>query len=209
MKTNEDLNNIKKNAACDTVGRTEEQYYVTIQNAEGSYEERLIVENPNNCPPQKQLQQNRYRIPEPPRLMRDIPKFFAKKKLIQRQVLQFDAREPGLSGRIWRAKNAPMDMPPKNAYSALRKMNMATKTTKRRQFPPEKNNKNSRRTNMENPKRRQTHDRQAEKCTQNIQTGTRAKRKTPIVVKTENNTPAQNEIREKGSAETTRIPEFN
>ena len=76
-----DLNDSKENAAWDTMNKTDGQHYVTIQNNDGRYEERLIIDNPNSYPNQKQkLQLTRYRSPEPPRLMRNIPKFYTAKK---------------------------------------------------------------------------------------------------------------------------------
>ena len=79
------------------MGHTE-QYrgtaHVTIQNTEGGYEERSIVGYANNFPLQKQLHLARYRIAGPPRTMRNIPNFYTAKKLMTRQVLKFDIRDP-------------------------------------------------------------------------------------------------------------------
>lgn len=83
------------------MSKTEERHYVTIQNAEGSYGEMLIVDNSNNYPLQKQIRTARYRIQESPRLMRNVPKFYPAKELAQSQVLKFDIRDPGPFGRIW------------------------------------------------------------------------------------------------------------
>ena len=76
MKTDEGPNNSTQNSAWNTLGKTAEKQYVTIQNDGRRYEAGLVVDNSNNCPLQKQLRSTRYRIPEPPRLMRNKPKFY-------------------------------------------------------------------------------------------------------------------------------------
>ena len=67
---------------------------ITIQTAEGHYETILTVGNSNNCPLQQKLGLTRYKIPEPPMMMRNIPKYYATKNLPAGQPLKFDIRNP-------------------------------------------------------------------------------------------------------------------
>ena len=54
---------------------------VTIQTTVGCYEATLTEDNKNNFPIQKQLELPRYRISNPPMMMRSIPKYHKTKQL--------------------------------------------------------------------------------------------------------------------------------
>ena len=54
----------------------------TIQTTEGIYEERLTSDNSNNCPIQQKMHRTRYIISEPPRMMRNVPKYYTAKKQV-------------------------------------------------------------------------------------------------------------------------------
>ena len=81
--------------------------YVEIQTKEGGYEAGLIIDNTNNCPMQEKLNLAIYRIPEHPQLMRNVPKFYAAKKLIHRQVHKFDIVDPEPYHQLWRRNLNP------------------------------------------------------------------------------------------------------
>ena len=51
-----------------------------------------------------EMKPTRYRIPEPPRLMCNIQRFYIAEKLPTIQVLKFDSREPAPYRQIWRRK---------------------------------------------------------------------------------------------------------
>ena len=65
----EDRNKRKPENATETTDKK-----ITIQTTEGQYEAILRADNTNNCPLQGKLGLTRYRIPEPPRMMRKTPK---------------------------------------------------------------------------------------------------------------------------------------
>ena len=88
-----------------------ELHYVTIQTRGGSHEAGLIIDNTNNCQLQEKLNMTRYRIPQPPQLTHNIPRFYTAKKLSHRQVLKFDIREPGPHRQIWRKKDGSRTRP--------------------------------------------------------------------------------------------------
>ena len=123
--------------------------------------------------------------------MRSIRKFYTAKKLIARQVLKFDIRDPGPFGRLWRQANASMNMPPENSYSALRKMNMAM--AKWREDNASQKEQQKQRKNKHRKPRKKTHmtTRQRNAC-RNIQTRIQTKREIPSVVKTEKDMHSQN-----------------
>ena len=100
----------------NTETKHQEQYYVTIRTREGRYEAGLIIDNTNNCPMQKKLNMARYRIPEHPRLMRNIPKFYTTKKLLHRQVRKFDIREPGPYQQLWHGGKLDPEHDPPRMY---------------------------------------------------------------------------------------------
>ena len=81
--------------------RTSAARKAAIQTTEGSYEAELIESNSNNCPIQKNLNLIRYRISRPPRMMRNIPKYHATKKLQNQEVLKFDIRNPDPVRQMW------------------------------------------------------------------------------------------------------------
>ena len=84
----------ENNATQTRQGRTDDRNYVTAQTTEGSYESRLRIENPNNCPIQKKLNLARYSIPEPPIMMRKVPQYYTSEGLRRRKALKFDMRNP-------------------------------------------------------------------------------------------------------------------
>ena len=53
---------------------------ITIQTTEGQYEAIIRADNTNNCTLQEKLGLTRYRIPEPPETMRNIPEYHTAKK---------------------------------------------------------------------------------------------------------------------------------
>ena len=74
--------NPEKGAKEDQTKETKEtDIKITIQTTEGQYETILTVDNSNNCPLQQKLGLARYRISEPPRMMRNIPKYYTTKNL--------------------------------------------------------------------------------------------------------------------------------
>lgn len=90
---------------------TAEPQYLTIQNDEGIYEARVAVADSNNFPLQTKLRITRYRIPEPPRLMRNIPKFYTSKELLRRHVLKFDIRDPRPNHQLWKVGKCTQENP--------------------------------------------------------------------------------------------------
>ena len=58
---------------------TDSQNYATTQTAEGRYVAVLNIDNASNCPLRRKLHLTGYSIPEPNRIMRNIPKFYAAK----------------------------------------------------------------------------------------------------------------------------------
>ena len=80
----------------------EDQNYVNIQTAEGREVARLQIDNSNRRPIRKKLNLTRDSIPEPPRMMRNAPKYYTAAKLLPRQVRKFDIRNPGPYQKIWR-----------------------------------------------------------------------------------------------------------
>ena len=78
---------------------------ITIQTAEGHYETILTVGNSNNCPLQQKLGLTRYKIPEPPMMMRNIPKYYTTKNLHAGQTLKFDIRNPDPGKQLWNRTN--------------------------------------------------------------------------------------------------------
>ena len=87
-----------------TRNRTDNQNYATTQTAGKTYEALLKLDTAINCPFQRKLTLSRCCIPEPPRLMRNIPKFYTANKLLPIHALKFDIRTPGPSRKIWRRK---------------------------------------------------------------------------------------------------------
>ena len=70
---------------------------VTIQNREGQYEATLTAETDRNCPLQKireKLGLIRYRVPQPPKMMHNIPTHYTTKGLVNGKVLKFDIKKP-------------------------------------------------------------------------------------------------------------------
>ena len=66
----------------------------TIQTTAGRYEARLTEDNANDWPIRRMTQLPRYIISGPPRMMRNIPKYYATEKPRDSQVLKFDVRHP-------------------------------------------------------------------------------------------------------------------
>ena len=73
---------------------------VTIQTTEGSYDARLVEGDSNNRPVRKKMKLARYRISMPPRMMRNISKYYTAEKLQNQQVLKFDIRNPDPSRQL-------------------------------------------------------------------------------------------------------------
>ena len=73
----------------------------TIQTTEGSYEARLTEDNSNGCPIRRMMHLTRYSISKPPRMMRNIPKYYTTGKLQDRQVLNCDIRHPDPDRHLW------------------------------------------------------------------------------------------------------------
>ena len=98
--------NLEKGGNDDqTKERRETDRKVTIQTTEGQYETTLIVDNSNNCPIQQKLGLTRYRILEPPRMMRNIPKYYTTRNLPAGQTLKFDIRNPDPGRQLWNRTN--------------------------------------------------------------------------------------------------------
>ena len=74
---------------------------VKLQAAEGRYEARLVGDNSNNFPIQRQMKLTRYGISKPPRMRRNIPMYYTTKKLQDRQVLKFNIRHPDPCRQLW------------------------------------------------------------------------------------------------------------
>ena len=95
---------------------------------------------------------------------------------------------------LWPAlaqENEHMNIPQKKAYLALTKMNMEMKQCKNYNTSQEKNNRNIRRTNKENPEMEHTATKKR-KTNKHIHTITG---KIPIVVESDKNTSSQNRRR--------------
>ena len=106
----EDRNKRKPEHTTETTDKT-----ITIHTTEGQYEAILRVDNTNNCPLQEKLGLTRYRISEPPRMMRNIPKYHTTKKLPAGQVLKFDISRPDPDRQLWSRKQKTTRRNPKNA----------------------------------------------------------------------------------------------
>ena len=104
--------------------------YVTIKTKEGSYEAGLLIDNANYCPLRGGLNLTRYRAPEPPRLLRIIPKYYRAKQLPRRQVLKFDIREPEPYRQLWRRKQLNPEHTPQESICEA-KDNIKTEETNR------------------------------------------------------------------------------
>ena len=74
---------------------------VTIQTTEGQYERTVEVDNTSNFPLQQRLGLAKYKIPEPPKMMHNIPKYYITKQLSAGQVLKFDIRNPEPTRQLW------------------------------------------------------------------------------------------------------------
>ena len=77
---------------------------VTVQTKEGQYEATLTADNDKNCPLREiheKLGLTRYRISKPPMMMRNIPRYYTAKNLMDRQVLKFDIGKPDHHQQLW------------------------------------------------------------------------------------------------------------
>ena len=77
---------------------------VTIQTGEGQYETTLTEETDEECPLKQIIEKlglTRYRIPQPPEMMHNIPKHYTTKGLVNGTVLKFDIRRPTNNERLW------------------------------------------------------------------------------------------------------------
>ena len=77
---------------------------VTIQNREGQYEATLTAETDENCPLRtirEKLGLTRYKIPQPPKMMHNIPMHYTTKDLYNGKVLKFDIRRPTKDEQLW------------------------------------------------------------------------------------------------------------
>ena len=84
--------------------RSDDHQYVTTQTAGGRYKAGLTIDNPDNFPIHQKLRIARYIIPGPPVMMCNIPKYYAATKLLYRQVLRFDIRNPWNYQQLWGRK---------------------------------------------------------------------------------------------------------
>ena len=77
---------------------------VTIQTREGQYEATLTAETDGNCPLQKireKLGLTRYKIPQPPIMMHNIPTHYTTKGLFSGKVPKFDIKRPTKDEQLW------------------------------------------------------------------------------------------------------------
>ena len=97
--------------------RTDNRNYVTTQTAGGRYEAIPQIDNANNSPIQRKLNLTRYGIPEPPRMMRNLPKFYTAGKLLPRKCSNsiFATRAPNSS--YGTGNNTSKKIPPGGASS--------------------------------------------------------------------------------------------
>ena len=72
-----------------------------IQAMAGRFEASLVEGASSNCPIQKKMKLTRFRISKPPRMMRNIAKYYPTEKLRNQQVLKFDIRNPDPSRQLW------------------------------------------------------------------------------------------------------------
>ena len=121
---------------------------VTIQTREGQYETTLMEEMDEKCP-LKQIREKlgltRYRIPQPPEMMHNIPKYYTTKGLVNGKVLKFDIRRPTKDEQLWnkqteRTKNQTQECIIES-HSEIRN-NGRTKMNKRIDNQQENNQKN-------------------------------------------------------------------
>ena len=83
-------------------GETDAVLRVTIQTTEGIYVEELIEDNANACPIQKKLTLKKYTVSRPPRLLREIPKFYTSENLKTGKVLEINNdREKPIYTEVW------------------------------------------------------------------------------------------------------------
>ena len=91
---------------------------MTIQTREGQYGTILTTETNEECPLRKiseKLGLTRYKIPRPPEMMRNIPKHYTTKGLVNGKVLKFDIRRPTKDEQLWNKNQKEHKTKRKNA----------------------------------------------------------------------------------------------
>ena len=115
----------------------------------GATRSKHHVRQINQLPAMEKLNITRFCAPEPPRHMRNLPKFYAAKGMRPRRLPKFDIIDPGPYRRLWRRGNAPEKMPPEKAFVALREMPAMRKL----KHPQEKNTSNKKGQTMKQPRK--------------------------------------------------------
>ena len=117
-KNNKQENENQEEKPDNAENETQEQITVTIQNREGQYEATLIAEKDENCPLQKireKLGLTRYKIPQPPKTIHNIPMRYTTKGLFNGKVLKFDIKRPTKDEQLWNKQTEKQRTARKNA----------------------------------------------------------------------------------------------